>query len=87
MVQVDADRCCYCGCCVGVCPGDALHLAETRLIVRDNCVECGLCAVACPLGAISEPESPTPQWTEGRIGPRYDLAVVGAGPAGATARS
>lgn len=85
MVQVDADRCCYCGCCVSVCPEDALHLAETRLIVRDNCVECGLCAAACPLGAISEPESPAPQWTEGRIGPRYDLAVVGAGPAGATA--
>jgi digeranylgeranylglycerophospholipid reductase len=83
VVTVDATRCSYCGGCVSVCPVDAIHLAEMRLIVRETCIECGLCVLACPVGALAETEHP--KRAAGRIGERYDLIVVGAGPGGATA--
>ena len=83
MILVDAWRCAYCGSCVSVCPLDALDLQETRLAVKDHCIECGLCLPACPMGALSfsaEPASGPPP-----VGQRYDVVVVGAGPAGSMA--
>jgi digeranylgeranylglycerophospholipid reductase len=78
------DLCTYCGGCVSMCPSGALVLAETRLVIDQQlCTECGLCITACPVGALApEPELPT-----GRDDVRsaYDVVVVGAGPAGATA--
>jgi digeranylgeranylglycerophospholipid reductase len=85
MVTVDASRCSYCGGCVSVCPVDAIHLAETRLLISEACIECGLCVPACPVGALSGAQEEAPEEAAGRIGKRYDLIVVGAGPAGSTA--
>ena len=50
----NADKCCYCGGCVGVCPVLALELRDTRLIVdREKCTNCGSCVRICPVGAMS----------------------------------
>jgi digeranylgeranylglycerophospholipid reductase len=70
---------------VSVCPVDAIRLAETRLLIGEACTECGLCIPACPVGALSGAHEAAPARDAGRIGARYDLIVVGAGPAGSTA--
>jgi ferredoxin len=85
MVTVNADRCCYCGGCVSVCPVDAICLAGTRLLVGEACIECGLCLPACPVGALREVGAEGPASVESRISRRYDLVVVGAGPGGSMA--
>lgn len=82
---VDHQRCCYCGGCVSACPLGALNLAETRLVVEESCTDCGLCLAACPVGALSFAESPRRQAAATRLLPRYDVVVVGAGPAGSLA--
>lgn len=73
----------YCGACVSMCPSGALELAETRLMIDEaSCSECELCVAACPVEALvlqSEPPAPAP------VSRQYDVVVVGAGPAGATA--
>lgn len=85
MVKVDRARCSYCGGCVSLCPEDAIELAETRLTISEACTECGLCVPACPVGALQQPGNRGPERVEGRIGGRYDLVVIGAGPGGSTA--
>ncbi len=85
MVLLDASRCCSCGGCVSTCPVDAIHLAEMRLTVRETCIECGLCVMACPVGALREQGARELGRPSARVGGRYDLVVVGAGPAGAMA--
>tara|TARA_Y100000310_G_scaffold336351_1_gene420626 strand:- start:7213 stop:7386 length:174 start_codon:yes stop_codon:yes gene_type:complete len=50
----DAEKCCYCGGCVGACPVLALELRETRLsIYEEKCTNCGICVKICPVGAMS----------------------------------
>ncbi len=83
MVVVDPERCAYCGGCVGVCPVEALTLAETRLLVNEECIECGDCVEACPVGAL-QPAHAKPAPREVPIRRSYDLVVVGAGPGGST---
>jgi digeranylgeranylglycerophospholipid reductase len=85
MITVNAARCAYCGGCVSICPVDAIHLAETRLLIGEACIECGLCVSACPVGALSERQIGGPARAKERVGSRYDLIVVGAGPGGSTA--
>ena len=85
MITVDAARCCYCGGCVSVCPVDAIHLAETRLLIGEACIHCGLCLSVCPMGALSEAEAGAPGRAEGHLDGRYDLVVVGGGPGGSMA--
>lgn len=81
MVTVDRYRCAYCGGCVAVCPEGALTLAETHLLVGEACTDCGNCLSACPVGALRL-EDAAPELSPSR---RYDLIVVGAGPAGSMA--
>jgi digeranylgeranylglycerophospholipid reductase len=78
------ELCTYCGGCVSMCPSGALVLAETRVVIdHELCTECGLCVGGCPAGAlIHEPEIPS---APKHVRSAYDLVVVGAGPAGATA--
>jgi digeranylgeranylglycerophospholipid reductase len=94
VVSVDGVRCAYCGSCVSVCPVGALDLQETRLLVSPDCTECNLCLSACPMGAlvlgpaISEAGralagDKTPAMPA--LKDRYDVVVVGAGPAGSVA--
>ena len=80
MIKVKADRCGYCGACVGVCPVGAIELAETRLLINEACFDCGLCLAACPVGALKAED-----YAESEVVPlrrRYDVVVVGAGPGG-----
>jgi digeranylgeranylglycerophospholipid reductase len=83
VIEVRADRCGYCGACVGVCPVGAIELAETRLLINEACVDCGLCLAACPVGALQAEGH-----VETNAAPlrrRYDVVVVGAGPGGSIA--
>ena len=43
---VDPSACVACGCCVKVCPLQAIE------IVQDKCVGCGKCARECPASVI-----------------------------------
>jgi len=85
MLQVNQDRCAYCGCCVAVCPEDALRLAETRLVVDEGrCAACGTCLTACPTGALTLDGS-FPSWPTIEPPTIFDVVVVGAGPGGSVA--
>jgi ferredoxin len=47
------DRCDFCGVCVGVCPADAIELAEARwVVIEERCTLCGQCVQACPVRAL-----------------------------------
>ena len=85
MVLVNRQRCCYCGGCISVCPFGALNLAETLLLVDEACTDCGLCLTACPTGALHLGDVEAPQTTTLKLSSRYDVVVVGAGPAGSLA--
>jgi len=55
MIEIDRNKCMYCGACVGTCPTLALILEET--VVRwyeDKCIDCGFCERVCPVGAITQ---------------------------------
>lgn len=52
MISIDAERCCECGGCVGVCPFDALYL-ESSLRVTQDCTDCMFCVEFCPVEALS----------------------------------
>ena len=82
MIQIDRQRCGYCGSCVSVCPADALVLQETHLHVRKSCIDCGKCVKTCPMGALSLELCPSAGLLQSQS---YDLVVVGAGPSGSTA--
>ncbi|MGD2176565.1 MAG: geranylgeranyl reductase family protein [Anaerolineae bacterium] len=83
MIFVDRYRCTYCGGCVSVCPVGALTLAETRLVVSDDCIDCGDCVLACPMGTLRL--DPAERTGRSPLRRRYDVVVVGAGPAGSMA--
>jgi ferredoxin len=52
-VEMKEDTCDYCGTCVGVCPEDAIELAETRLqIIDERCTRCSKCVWICPVEAL-----------------------------------
>ncbi|NIO69356.1 MAG: geranylgeranyl reductase family protein [Anaerolineae bacterium] len=86
MVIVDRQRCGYCGGCVSLCPVEAIELAETRLVIDQTCTDCGLCLGACPVGALSLEGQEVKRGRQGLVlQRRYDVVVVGAGPAGSTA--
>ncbi len=83
MIRSPAERCTCCGVCVSVWPSGALELAETRLVIDEaQCKVCELCIQACPAGALTV-EGDVPPLASVRQ--KYDLVVVGAGPAGSTA--
>lgn len=48
-------ECVACGCCVMVCPRDAVYIASgmTARLEEEKCVGCGLCAKACPAAVIT----------------------------------
>jgi uncharacterized protein len=53
LISIHSDRCDLCGCCVGVCPEDALELSEKELrIIPLSCTNCCKCIWSCPLEAI-----------------------------------
>lgn len=52
--QVDRDSCVACGCCVKVCPVQAIEIDRgiTARVNQDKCVGCGRCAAECPASVI-----------------------------------
>ena len=53
MVEIQIELCDFCGTCVGVCPEDAILLAEAALeIDSERCISCGDCADICPMGVL-----------------------------------
>jgi len=82
MIQLRRELCTYCGGCVSLCPSGALEVAGINLVVDEGrCNECGLCIPACPVGdLLMEGEHSLSHARQ-----KYDLVVVGAGPAGSIA--
>jgi Fe-S-cluster-containing hydrogenase component 2 len=59
-IEIERSECTGCGCCVDVCPVEAIRLVDGRAVVyQEICTECGDCVMVCPVEAISlsEPES------------------------------
>jgi NAD-dependent dihydropyrimidine dehydrogenase PreA subunit len=53
VVWVDTARCAGCGACVGVCPVEAIVLADGKAHVdEETCTGCEACLGVCPEGAI-----------------------------------
>jgi Fe-S-cluster-containing hydrogenase component 2 len=49
MIYITPGKCDFCGCCVGVCPEDAIELMESRIsIIDERCTNCSKCVWACP---------------------------------------
>ncbi|MCI8623649.1 MAG: 4Fe-4S binding protein [Provencibacterium sp.] len=48
-------ECVACGCCVAVCPREAIHILSGVRAKLDEtkCVGCGRCAKECPAGVIT----------------------------------
>ena len=59
--QVIQSACVACGCCVKVCPRDAITIDRGSCAVVDRaaCVGCGKCAKECPASVIEMAEVPT----------------------------
>ncbi len=53
MIQIDKDRCDFCGTCVGVCPENCMDLGASYLeIEEDICTSCSFCVIICPVSAL-----------------------------------
>jgi len=53
LIKIIEDKCDYCGCCVGVCPEDAIELKEAELkIIEELCTNCAKCVWVCPVEAL-----------------------------------
>lgn len=52
--QVDRESCVACGCCVKVCPVQAIEIVRgvAARVNQDKCVGCGRCAAECPASVI-----------------------------------
>ena len=50
MIEILPDKCDFCGCCVGVCPKDAIELKEAEIrIIEVLCTNCRKCEWSCPI--------------------------------------
>jgi Fe-S-cluster-containing hydrogenase component 2 len=61
LIEIIEGACDYCGCCVGVCPEDAIVLESNRIdIVAERCTNCAKCVWVCPFEALAfhKPEKP-----------------------------
>lgn len=53
MIEILPDKCDFCGCCVGVCPEDAIELKEAEIFIIDpRCTNCAKCVWSCPIEVI-----------------------------------
>lgn len=50
MIEILPDKCDFCGCCVGVCPEDAIFLKEAEISISEElCTNCRKCVWSCPI--------------------------------------
>ena len=56
---VDAGSCVACGCCVKVCPMQAIAIVRGIMaeVTEGKCVGCGKCAKECPASVITIQEA------------------------------
>ncbi len=53
MIEILPDKCDFCGCCVGICPEDAIELKEAEIfIIDERCTNCSKCIWSCPIEVI-----------------------------------
>lgn len=53
LIEIKQNTCDFCGCCVGVCPEDAIELEEAHIeIVEERCTNCAKCVWVCPFEAL-----------------------------------
>ena len=53
LINILPDKCDFCGCCVGVCPEDAIELKEAEIFIIDpRCTNCAKCVWSCPIEVI-----------------------------------
>jgi ferredoxin len=53
LIDILPDKCDFCGCCVGVCPEDAIELKEAEISIIDSrCTNCAKCVWSCPIEVI-----------------------------------
>ena len=54
LAAVDTARCVACGCCVRICPKEAVEIVcgIAAHVDEEKCVGCGKCARACPAAVI-----------------------------------
>lgn len=59
--RVDESACVACGCCIKVCPKNAIEIWKgiTARILSESCVGCGRCAKECPASVIELREVPS----------------------------
>ncbi len=52
--QVDENLCVSCGCCIKVCPKDAIEVKNGMYAIIDEnlCIGCGKCVTECPSSII-----------------------------------
>lgn len=49
LIEIKPNVCDFCGCCVGVCPEDAIELKEAEIsIIEERCTNCAKCVWSCP---------------------------------------
>lgn len=55
LAEVTKDLCVACGCCVKVCPRNAIsiHQGKYALVDESKCIGCSLCAKECPASIIT----------------------------------
>lgn len=59
IIRIDQSVCTVCGCCVDICPTEAIRIVDGKArVYPEICTGCGDCVVVCPTQAISllEPE-------------------------------
>ena len=50
MINIQENRCDYCGACVTVCPEDCIEVREYSIEINDvTCIDCDLCVFICPI--------------------------------------
>jgi len=53
LIEIYSNKCDFCGCCVGVCPEDAIELKEAEIhIFEELCTNCSKCVWSCPVEAL-----------------------------------
>lgn len=54
-MKVDSNKCVGCGCCMGVCPAQAIEIKDGKAVIDpEKCLKCETCAAVCPMQAISK---------------------------------
>ena len=58
LAQLPQQRCVACGCCVKVCPVQAIEIVRGIMaqVTLNQCVGCGKCAKECPASIITVQE-------------------------------